>query len=115
MLILLAKKGMNYAFLFLHNCGHYVCAGCEKRLGCCYQSCNGHQRAGQGPISEIEVKHCKIETIAGCNCSTHGYLLDFKGEELYPLREERMLDKESFASGKNAAHKKYMLLMLLKC
>ena len=103
-------------FLFLHNCGHYVCAGCEKRLGCCYQSCNGHQRAGQGPISENEVKHCKIETIAGCNYSTHGYLLDFKGEELYPLlREERMLDKESYASGKNAAHKKYMLLMLLKC
>ena len=72
-------------FLFLHNCGHYVSVGCEKRPDCCYQSCNGHHR-GQGTISKIEVKHCKIETIAGGNYSSQSYLLDSKGGELYLLR-----------------------------
>ena len=47
------------------------------------------QRAGA--ISKIEVKHCKIETIAGGNYSTQSYLLDSKGGELYPLRGVRVL------------------------
>ena len=46
------------------------------------------QRAGT--ISKIEVKHCKIETIAGGNYSTQSYLLDSKGGELYPLRRVRV-------------------------
>ena len=47
------------------------------------------QRAGA--ISKIEVKHCKIETIAVGNYSTQSYLLDSKGGELYPLRGVRVL------------------------
>ena len=53
------------------------------------------QRAGA--ISKIEVKHCKIETIAGGNYSTQSYLLDSKGGELYPLRGVRVLCLWHFA------------------
>lgn len=48
-------------------------------------------------ISKIEVKHCKIETIAGGNYSAQSYLLDSKGGELYPLRGVRVLCPWHFA------------------
>ena len=86
MLILFAKKGMNYTLFYF--CIIVVITGVLAVRRGQIVATSLVMAIAEGwwrTISKIEVKHCKIETIAGGNYSTQSYLLDSKGGELYPL------------------------------